>query len=195
MSSFGEISKESDPTGGDHDEEEIVPASLRHFEPHQIYFESFDTPHLQERYSHVKKLGEGTFGEVYQVVDKVSNQFYALKYIRLRSQHKEKGLPKAIFREIEALRQCQPCPYIVQIGQVYGTEVSIAYVMEFMDLDLHSVVFQLRSTFGQHYLPRGVLRAFLYQMNEALHFLHSHRLIHRDIKPASKSPLRLVGVE
>ena len=169
-----------------HEEEDVVPSEVKTFEPYQIFTESFDTHTLQARYEHVKKLGEGTFGEVYQVVDKYSNQFYALKYIRIRTQHKDRGLPKAIFRELEGLKQSASCPYIVKIGQIYGTEVSICYIMEYMDLDLHSVVFQQRSTLGLDYLPRSVLKTMLLHMTEALCFLHAHRMIHRDIKPASK---------
>ena len=56
-----------------------------------------------DRYMSLEVLGEGTFGTVRKGIDRRSGKIVAIKYIRVMS--KNGSLPKAIFREMQSLKQ------------------------------------------------------------------------------------------
>jgi len=56
-----------------------------------------------DKYEKKEKLGEGTYGVVYKALDKITNEFVALKKIRLESE--EEGIPSTAIREISLLKE------------------------------------------------------------------------------------------
>jgi len=49
-----------------------------------------------------KKLGEGTYGQVFQSVEKSTNRTVAIKKIKMES--KEEGIPSTAIRELSILK-------------------------------------------------------------------------------------------
>jgi len=57
------------------------------------------------QYEKQEKIGEGTYGVVYKAVDKATNEFIALKKIRLEQE--DEGVPSTAIREISLLKEMQ----------------------------------------------------------------------------------------
>jgi serine/threonine protein kinase len=101
----------------------------------------------------------------------------AIKTIRNTSRE---GIPKAIFREMETLRQMCNCRYIVQMLDVFVEENNVVLVLEYLCSDLGEVIGQAEAPLG-----RAVVKGYLKMCLTALRFCHERGVIHRDIKPSN----------
>mmetsp|Transcript_348 Transcript_348/g.479 ORF Transcript_348/g.479 Transcript_348/m.479 type:complete len:363 (+) Transcript_348:37-1125(+) len=130
------------------------------------------------RYECRERLGEGTFGEVRRAVDRVSGAQVAIKYVRMMSR--KSGIPRAVFREMESLKQLSSSPYIIKLHDVYPEESNLCLVMEYVVSDLSEVILQ-----STEYLTRCDLKSLYRMILEGLVYCHERNIIHRDIKPAN----------
>ena len=67
---------------------------------------------LDDRYERLNKLGEGTYGVFHKCWDRKTNEFVALKKIKLESD--QPGIPATTVREISLLERLKS-PHIVQL--------------------------------------------------------------------------------
>lgn len=137
----------------------------------------------RDRYQLLESLGEGSFGQVRRAKDTFTGEVVAIKQVRLMS--KGRYLPKAVFREIESLRQLSEGQNIMKIIDVYGSETSVCIVMEYVEFSLADVIEKSSTT-----LPRSHLKLYFHMMFNAILYCHANSIIHRDIKPSSKFLLR-----
>ncbi|XP_005407520.1 PREDICTED: cyclin-dependent kinase 3 isoform X2 [Chinchilla lanigera] len=117
----------------------------------------------------VEKIGEGTYGVVYKAKKKDSGQLVALKKIRLDLE--TEGVPSTAIREISLLKELKH-PNIVSEKKLY-------LVFEFLSQDLKKY---MDSTPASQ-LPLRLVKSYLFQLLQGVNFCHSHRVIHRDLKP------------
>ncbi|KAJ0964123.1 hypothetical protein J5N97_029245 [Dioscorea zingiberensis] len=129
-----------------------------------------------EQYEKVEKIGEGTYGVVYKARDRHKNELIALKKIRLEQD--DEGVPSTAIREISLLKEMQH-KNIVRLLDVVHCEKHIYLVFEYMDLDLKKYINSCPDFVKD---PR-IVKKFLYQILDALSYCHSHRVLHRDLKP------------
>eukprot|EP00761_Pharyngomonas_kirbyi_P013254 gb/GECH01013281.1/.p1 GENE.gb/GECH01013281.1/~~gb/GECH01013281.1/.p1 ORF type:complete len:306 (+),score=55.91 gb/GECH01013281.1/:1-918(+) len=128
-----------------------------------------------DRYRKLEKLGEGTYGVVYKAEDKHTGDVTAMKKIRLENE--DDGVPGTAIREISLLKEL-PHPNIVNLRDVIHNETKLYLVFEFLNRDLRKFMD------GVHGLLDPLLiKSYMYQMVNALYFCHSHRILHRDLKP------------
>ncbi|XP_053425539.1 cyclin-dependent kinase 3 isoform X2 [Nycticebus coucang] len=153
----------------------------------------------------VEKIGEGTYGVVYKAKNKETGQLVALKKIRLDLE--TEGVPSTAIREISLLKELKH-PNIVRLLDVVHSEKKLYLVFEFLsqdlkkymdsasasDLPLHMVKVW-RGGWGRggnppHSRPCSarsfsfsLLQSYLFQLLQGVNFCHSHRVIHRDLKP------------
>lgn len=153
----------------------------------EIYHDDYEPIPNVNRYQTISTLGEGTFGEVKKAYDTYTQRIVAIKYIRLLS--KKNGLPKAIFREIESLKQLSDSIFIVKLENVYALETSIAMVMEYVESNLQELIHQ-----SQRSIPRKQLQLFNYMMLASVNYCHEKHIIHRDIKPSSKTFIEITDL-
>jgi cyclin-dependent kinase 2 len=130
-----------------------------------------------DRYSKLEKIGEGTYGVVYKARDRVSQEVIALKKIRLDAE--DEGVPSTAIREISLLKELQH-QNIVRLKDVVHSEKKLHLVFEFLEHDLKKHMDQHQATGG---LTAMQVKSFLYQMLRGIAFCHSHRVLHRDLKP------------
>ncbi|XP_039204719.1 serine/threonine-protein kinase 36 isoform X2 [Crotalus tigris] len=127
-----------------------------------------------DRYHVLEMIGEGSFGRVYKGRRKYSAQVVALKFIPKvgRSQKELKNLQ----REIEIMRGLHH-PNIVQMLDSFETDKEVVVVTDYAEGEL----FQILEDDGN--LPEEQVQLIAAQLASALYYLHSHRILHRDMKP------------
>lgn len=127
-----------------------------------------------QRYHRMEKLGEGTYGVVFKAIDRTTGRYLALKRIRLADE--DEGVPSTAIREISLLKELSH-PNVVQLVDVVYMDCKLYLVFEYMDQDL------------KQFMDRGAnigvttLKSLLYQIFSGTAFCHSHRILHRDLKP------------
>ncbi|XP_066433234.1 serine/threonine-protein kinase 36 isoform X2 [Eleutherodactylus coqui] len=127
-----------------------------------------------EKYHVLELIGEGSFGRVYKGRRKCSAEIVALKFIPKvgRSEKELNGLK----REIQIMTDLQH-PNIVRMLDSCETEREVVVVTEYAEGEL----FQILEDDGS--LSEELVRDVSAQLVSALYYLHSHRILHRDMKP------------
>ncbi|XP_006891953.1 PREDICTED: serine/threonine-protein kinase 36 isoform X1 [Elephantulus edwardii] len=127
-----------------------------------------------EKYHVLEMIGEGSFGRVYKGRRKYSAQIVALKFIP-KLGRSEKEL-RNLQREIEIMRGLRH-PNIVHMLDSFETDKEVVVVTDYAEGEL----FQILEDDGK--LPEDQVQAIAAQLVSALYYLHSHRILHRDMKP------------
>ncbi|NXI43324.1 STK36 kinase, partial [Galbula dea] len=127
-----------------------------------------------EKYHVLEIIGEGSFGRVYKGRRKHSAQVVALKFIP-KVGRSEKEL-KNLQREIEIMRGLHH-PNIIQMLDSFETDKEVVVVTDYAEGEL----FQILEDDGS--LSEDQVQAIAAQLVSALYYLHSHRILHRDMKP------------
>ncbi|XP_061860650.1 serine/threonine-protein kinase 36 isoform X2 [Colius striatus] len=127
-----------------------------------------------EKYHVLEMIGEGSFGRVYKGRRKHSAQVVALKFIP-KVGRSEKEL-KNLQREIEIMRGLHH-PNIIQMLDSFETDKEVVVVTDYAEGEL----FQILEDDGS--LPEEQVQTIAAQLISALYYLHSHRILHRDMKP------------
>lgn len=127
------------------------------------------------KYEKVAKIGEGTYGVVFQAKDNSTGELVALKRIRLDSE--EEGVPCTAIREISLLKELHH-PNIVRLLDVVHSDRKLTLVFEYLDLDLKKYMDEKEGN-----LDAASVQHFLYQLLSGVQYCHSRSVLHRDLKP------------
>ncbi|CAK8683000.1 cyclin-dependent kinase 2-like [Clavelina lepadiformis] len=128
-----------------------------------------------EGFHKIEKIGEGTYGIVYKALDKVTGRMVALKKIRLDTE--TEGVPSTAIREISLLKELDH-PNVVRLMDVIHSEKKLYLVFEYLSQDLKK--YMDAQSCG---LPIPLAKSYLYQLLQGIAYCHSHRVLHRDLKP------------
>ncbi|EAU81687.2 CMGC/CDK/CDC2 protein kinase [Coprinopsis cinerea okayama7 len=120
----------------------------------------------------------GTYGVVYKARDTSTNTIVALKKIRLEAE--DEGVPSTAIREISLLKELKD-DNIVKLLDIVHADQKLYLVFEFLDVDLKRFI----ETGNQNRSPitPALVKKFTHQLNSGLLYCHSHRILHRDLKP------------
>ncbi|XP_040029709.2 cyclin-dependent kinase 15 [Gasterosteus aculeatus] len=125
-------------------------------------------------YLSLEKLGEGAYASVYKGISRINGQLVALKEIRMKT---EEGVPFTAIREASLLKALKHANIVV-LHDIVHTRETLTLVFEYVQTDLAQYL-------SQH--PGGLhsynIRLFMFQLLRALCFIHSRRILHRDLKP------------
>jgi mitogen-activated protein kinase 15 len=132
---------------------------------------------LLKDYKLVRKLGVGSYGIVYEAMDRLTGETVAVKKCFGCFNNTTDAL--RTYREMIALRELSGHPYFVRLLDILSSTSSDLYVVcDYMPADLSIVI------------KSGVLldvhkKFITFQVACALEYMHSRDLIHRDIKPGN----------
>ncbi|XP_068856225.1 serine/threonine-protein kinase PAK 3-like, partial [Aphelocoma coerulescens] len=126
-----------------------------------------------EKYLELEQVGQGAFGTVYKGLDRATGGEVAIKKMSLRGQNRERAV-----NEILVLKD-KKNPNIVSFLDSFLVDEDLWLVMEYMDGGtLQDVVRQTR-------MAEGEMAAVSRECLQGLDFLHSNRVIHRDLKSSN----------
>ncbi|KAF1784626.1 Protein kinase, ATP binding site [Phytophthora cactorum] len=150
-----------------------------------------------ENYHILERIGEGSFGKVYRGRRKYSGHIVALKFVTkqgksardLENLRQEVSFLKNNRIQILGLNAIVHCPWqinilrrlnhcnIIAMMDSFETDGEFCMVTEYAQGELFQVLED------EHSLPEEEIRKIAIQLIQALHVLHSNRIIHRDMKP------------
>lgn len=133
---------------------------------------------LTPRYRIIRKMGEGTFGQVLECLDIENNEFVAVKVIRSVPKYRdaamiEIGVLQKLCMNDSGGRRC------VQIRNWFDYRNHVCIVFEKLGLSLYD--FLRKNSFSS--FPIDLVRELGRQLLDSVALMHDLRLIHTDLKP------------
>lgn len=136
---------------------------------------SIDVDKRISNFLKVRKVGEGTYGEVYEAIDTTNNQRVAIK--KLRIENKDEGIPITALREMCILKQLKH-ENIVELYEILQDIDKIILIFEYVDMDLKMYIDNNKGI-----KDLEIIKSLTYQILKGLYFCNINRIIHRDMKP------------
>uniref|UniRef100_A0A3B5LYE2 Protein kinase domain-containing protein n=1 Tax=Xiphophorus couchianus TaxID=32473 RepID=A0A3B5LYE2_9TELE len=127
-----------------------------------------------QSYLSLEKLGEGAFASVYKGISRINGQLVALKVIRMKT---DEGIPFTAIREASLLKHLKHAN-VVLLHDIIHTRETLTFVFEYVQTDLAQYMTQHPGGLHSHNV-----RIFMFQLLRALSYIHSRRILHRDLKP------------
>eukprot|EP01138_Halocafeteria_seosinensis_P002809 gb/GECG01002870.1/.p1 GENE.gb/GECG01002870.1/~~gb/GECG01002870.1/.p1 ORF type:complete len:768 (+),score=117.31 gb/GECG01002870.1/:1-2304(+) len=142
--------------------------------------DSSDTPGgtLSSQFEELKVLGQGSFGMAVLVMSKKSRKRFVLKKINVQAMSEENV--REALREVQVLRGLNH-PNIVGYHGSFIDQGYLSIVLDYCDGgDLEQQV-KLANKRGRNFSERQIIDWFI-QILSGLHYVHRHRILHRDLK-------------
>ena len=132
---------------------------------------------VAKKYQVMKKLGSGAFGEIWKAINVKTKQEYAIKFEEISKRHQQLYAECRIYLwfHSDSTVLAQAIPQVVYYGIENNKNIMI------MDL-LGKSLEDLFSKMGKKFSTKTVLM-LADQMIKRIEYVHSRRIIHRDIKP------------
>lgn len=127
-----------------------------------------------------ESLGRGAYGEVFKAM--VAGRFMAVKKIPLERIPAEKEITTLLF-EINTLKRLKHPRIVRYIGCIRQDTEDDPAVLIFLEYIPTGSIKTVLQKFGPYGL--GLARKYTRQILEGLEFLHSEKIVHRDVKGAN----------
>ncbi|KAG0710613.1 Cyclin-dependent kinase 9-A [Chionoecetes opilio] len=150
-------------------------------------YEDLHFPFCDEvsKYEKLDKIGQGTFGEVFKARHKKTKKVVALKKVLMENE--KEGFPITALREIKILQQLKH-DNVVKLNEICRTKPStynrwrstFYLVFDFCEHDLAGLLSNYNVKFSL-----GEIKKVMQQLLEGLFYIHSSKILHRDMKAAN----------
>ncbi|CAD8161554.1 unnamed protein product [Paramecium octaurelia] len=136
-------------------------------------FVKFRYENFADSYQIERSLGSGSYGEVFIVRNKQTNQLRAMKQIK----RQQSSMTRKALREMEILSKLDH-PFIVKAIELFQDEQSQNMILELLQgTDLQEDIQNNHSFTEEKAAKIG------YQLLLAISYIHNQDVVHRDIKP------------
>ena len=132
-------------------------------------------------YNYIKLIGEGSYGKIYLVEDRITREEYALKKV-ICADYKELLKFKKEFELINSLQNPNILHiYKLQIKSLDLTTSCLYVLMERAQTDWNVEI--KRRKLAKKFYKESEILSILKQLSQGLLFLQKNKIAHRDIKP------------
>ena len=126
-----------------------------------------------------ERIGTGSFGFVYKAIKKNNNHQYVIKQIPFSPTNPGAELEEAR-NEAQILSQLN-CKYVVKYYDSFEEHNNLFIVMEYCENgDLSSYLSKMKKKVKS--LSENTIWKFFIQMSLGLAYIHSKKILHRDLK-------------
>ncbi|KAK1777300.1 kinase-like domain-containing protein [Copromyces sp. CBS 386.78] len=136
-----------------------------------------------ENYDKLNDIEEGAYGWVARAREIETGKVVALKRLKIDPKDRS-GLPVTGLREIQILKDCSHRNIVKLEEVVVGDDTSkianIFIVLEFLEHDLKSILEDMPEPF-----LASEVKTLLLQLCSGIAYLHSHYILHRDLKTSN----------
>ena len=130
------------------------------------------------KYELIEKIGDGTFGEVFEGRNKETKEIVAIKKLKGKFKSLEECLAKTEVKILERLNH----ENIVELKEVlWEKNGDASYIFEYCDCNLYEFI-ENHHVNGKA-ISESVIRDIVMQITKGIRFLHSNLYFHRDLKP------------
>ena len=133
----------------------------------------------KKKYEIKKKLGQGGYGKVYQVLNNSDNKYYALKEFPIKGETKDNI--QSIKKEAQILSKFNH-KNIVKYYDSLEKDDKFYILMEYCD-DQNLNVFMEKHKEKNELIEEKIIYNIIKQICLGLKEIHSKKIIHRDLKP------------
>ncbi|KAL5004178.1 hypothetical protein ScPMuIL_017634 [Solemya velum] len=131
-----------------------------------------------KRYEKIEFLGEGQFATVYKARDTHTDDIVAVKKIKVGTRAEAAdGINRTALREIKLLQELSH-RNIIGLLDVFGQRSNVSLVFDFMETDLEVIIKD-----NSIVLTPAHTKSYILQTLKGLEYLHTHWILHRDLKP------------
>ena len=152
-------------------EKELIPESLIGVKIDVKNFIRESIKNSIENYEKINVLGTGSYGSVYKVLKKATNQLRAMKIIPKDFAKKN----TEIMKEVNILKELDH-PNVMRIFEFFEDENNFYIIEELCDCDLKKIMDE-KTIFSEF-----IVKYIMYQIFLAINYLHINKIVHGDIK-------------
>ena len=128
-------------------------------------------------YIYIEMLGKGTYGTVVRAKNILTNEEVAIKKVKLDVEGE--GIPATCLREISILKHFKHIN-VVELLKIDHNDKKVLLYLEYVKYDLKKF---WDIEFKGKTVSLDFVKTVMFQILKGMEFLHSKKILHRDLKP------------